>query len=664
MPSSSSNKSNQTQIDDGKHQNLLVACCLVTAASALGVAAVVLAWHWRNRRQDRDDDDDEHIDPNNGMTVGDQSKSQSELIASSPSTPENIRTVAVTARMGPARYWYGRPCNSSEEVESPTTPPISSTSAICRPSEEDDFVDARTPIISNLQRSSSPPSVPRPQQIDFLFNQTTTTTSYIQSPHLLVNHDGRTLLQSSRRRGTGLSLTGSHQPRPKRSLSSSSSTEIPPFNLDHALQHSKQKLEETASFLRPFCQGASHHLKTEPCTCKEEAQGYRCRFTLQVICQLREQRHGEPDHHGHHQWILKFAIRKNREPIALQDGGDSYHIATPALRELMSTLINELNEKPDHYSLLTTNLTSVSFLSSWDPSRTRLVTLHYDVAVDGQQDRVLWIAQADALRDKCRATVISGRAKRMLLRTSAQEVREGEESEVGTDDHILLQEHLGWKVSAHSPSSTLKDTEGHVVHLFKPEGAFCHPNANVMYRALSWILSRLASIRLRHGFNYQVRMLELYCGCGAHTVPLARSGLVSDLVAVEMDDRLVEACRRNIQDNGLEAVASVVSADATKWVASMKQKSSSEKDKTFDVLLVDPPRQGLDSKVLTFAVNESNKINDIIYISCGREALVRDLGVLKSHFEPANCTLLDLFPGTDSVESLVHLRRLNQIGTI
>jgi tRNA/tmRNA/rRNA uracil-C5-methylase (TrmA/RlmC/RlmD family) len=44
-------------------------------------------------------------------------------------------------------------------------------------------------------------------------------------------------------------------------------------------------------------------------------------------------------------------------------------------------------------------------------------------------------------------------------------------------------------------------------------------------------------------------------------------------------------------------------------------------------------------------------------VSCGRHALVRDLGLLGDCFEVSNILLTDLFPRTDSVETLVHLKR-------
>ena len=51
----------------------------------------------------------------------------------------------------------------------------------------------------------------------------------------------------------------------------------------------------------------------------------------------------------------------------------------------------------------------------------------------------------------------------------------------------------------------------------------------------------------------------------------------------------------------------------------------------------------------------------VIYVSCGRRALLRDLTILcgdeERGFDVADLAVIDLFPGTEAVESLVHLKR-------
>ena len=179
----------------------------------------------------------------------------------------------------------------------------------------------------------------------------------------------------------------------------------------------------------------------------------------------------------------------------------------------------------------------------------------------------------------------------------------------------------------------------------------------------------------------QVNLLEMYCGCGAHTVPIAKCAgeAVDKVLCVEVDQRLVDFCMENVRLNGLEDKVRVMKGDAGLvskrllrrrqqqqqqqqgggWGGGVTPSSSSnsplDEVEAFDLLLVDPPRQGLDSSVLKLAM--SGEFSDMLYVSCGREALKRDLQVLcKDHFEVANLCVTDLFPRTDSVETLVHLR--------
>ena len=105
----------------------------------------------------------------------------------------------------------------------------------------------------------------------------------------------------------------------------------------------------------------------------------------------------------------------------------------------------------------------------------------------------------------------------------------------------------------------------------------------------------------------------------------------------------------------------------------------------YDILLVDPPRQGLDNEVCRMAMmdmnetaavgastNEGNEdhsvdheidlhgsgcFQNILYVSCGHQALLRDLERLSSAYKVINCVQMDLFPRTDSIETLVHLRK-------
>ena len=131
-----------------------------------------------------------------------------------------------------------------------------------------------------------------------------------------------------------------------------------------------------------------------------------------------------------------------------------------------------------------------------------------------------------------------------------------------------------------------------------------------------------------------------------------------------MDQRLVDACKENIEINAKDENISmtpieVIRGDAGQWASDYYRKKASGNSSDgadFDVLLVDPPRQGLDEKVIDLAIRVDT-IEHVLIISCGHEALVRDLKLLCPHFQIVSCHQLDLFPRTSSVETLVHLQR-------
>jgi tRNA/tmRNA/rRNA uracil-C5-methylase (TrmA/RlmC/RlmD family) len=161
----------------------------------------------------------------------------------------------------------------------------------------------------------------------------------------------------------------------------------------------------------------------------------------------------------------------------------------------------------------------------------------------------------------------------------------------------------------------------------------------------------------------------MYCGCGAHTVALAKTGLLKQVLAVELDPRLVLACKRNIQLNELESLASVQQGDAGQWAGKefrRRRRQQNENIDTpqssghmYDILLVDPPRAGLDDQVCQMALKaDTGNFQDFLYISCGHEALLRDLERLSPAYKVIECAQMDLFPRTNSIETLVHLQRL------
>ena len=73
-----------------------------------------------------------------------------------------------------------------------------------------------------------------------------------------------------------------------------------------------------------------------------------------------------------------------------------------------------------------------------------------------------------------------------------------------------------------------------------------------------------------------------------------------------------------------------------------------------DVVILDPPRKGLDKKLIDVLLEKKPK--KIVYVSCNNATLSRDLQLLKEKYELLECTLFDLFPHTSHVECVCVLK--------
>src|SRR5207342_105507 len=139
------------------------------------------------------------------------------------------------------------------------------------------------------------------------------------------------------------------------------------------------------------------------------------------------------------------------------------------------------------------------------------------------------------------------------------------------------------------------------------------------------------------------RVLDLFCGLGNFTLPLARRA--GRVVGVEGDPGLIARARENAQRNGVENVE-FYAADLAKDLASEPWMRAG-----FDKLLVDPPRAGA-AEVL--AQLPLKGINRIVYVSCHPGSLARDAGFLvrERGYTLRAAGAMDMFPQTAHVESI------------
>jgi len=144
------------------------------------------------------------------------------------------------------------------------------------------------------------------------------------------------------------------------------------------------------------------------------------------------------------------------------------------------------------------------------------------------------------------------------------------------------------------------------------------------------------------------RVLDLFCGLGNFTLPLARG--VREVVGVEGDAGLVARAKENAERNGL-ANAQFFAADLTQ-----DQRQAAWMRQGFDKLLLDPPRSGAIDVLKQLPLK---KFERIVYVSCHPGSLARDAGYLVNEqgFKLKAAGAMDMFPHTAHVESIALFER-------
>ena len=185
-----------------------------------------------------------------------------------------------------------------------------------------------------------------------------------------------------------------------------------------------------------------------------------------------------------------------------------------------------------------------------------------------------------------------------------------------------------------------------------PQLAFDLPQWN-----LSLAFRPLDFIQVNAGLNHRMiaralelldvqpddRVLDLFCGLGNFTLPLAR--VAREVVGVEGEAGLVARARENATRNGL--------ANAVFHAADLAQDLSGHPwmRAGFDRLLLDPPRSGADAVLKQLPLKGLKRI---VYVSCHPGSLARDAGYLVNErgWRLVSAGVMDMFPHTAHVESI------------
>jgi 23S rRNA (uracil1939-C5)-methyltransferase len=144
-------------------------------------------------------------------------------------------------------------------------------------------------------------------------------------------------------------------------------------------------------------------------------------------------------------------------------------------------------------------------------------------------------------------------------------------------------------------------------------------------------------------------VLDLFCGLGNFTLPLARQA--AQVIGVEGDQAMVERARAAAQANGLYNTdyyaCNLMAEDLSKepWLK-----------RTYDRILLDPPRAGAKEVIPHLGKLKAKRI---VYVSCDPATLARDAGELVNTqgYKLLGAGVMDMFPHTAHVESIAVFER-------
>lgn len=168
--------------------------------------------------------------------------------------------------------------------------------------------------------------------------------------------------------------------------------------------------------------------------------------------------------------------------------------------------------------------------------------------------------------------------------------------------------------------------------------SFFQPNsrgAEVLYR----------TVREYIGDIHDMTVFDLFSGTG--TIAQVLAPVAKQVIGVEIVEEAVEAARENAARNGL---------DNCRFIAGDVFKVLDEIEEKPDVIVLDPPRDGIHPKALPKILDY--QVDKIVYISCKATSLARDLEMIQGRgYEVVKCVAVDQFCETVHCEMIMLLSR-------
>ncbi|BFM16136.1 tRNA (uridine(54)-C5)-methyltransferase TrmA [Maricurvus nonylphenolicus] len=286
---------------------------------------------------------------------------------------------------------------------------------------------------------------------------------------------------------------------------------------------------------------------------------------------------------------------------------DNFEVGSEIINQLMPKLLTAINKN----DLLRERLFQTEFLTTL--SGEAVITLIYHKALTDE-----WEAEANTLREHLGVSII-GRSRK--------------QKRVLGDDFVIEKLSVNDRIFSYQQVET----------------GFTQPNAEVCEKMLAWALD--ASTELKGD------LLELYCGNGNFTVPLATH--FNRVLATEISKTSVKSAQFNLQQNQIDNVE-IVRMSSEEFSQAMDKQRSFRRladinldSYEFSTVFVDPPRAGLDDHTVDIVKGFDN----ILYVSCNPETLRHNLKSICETHDIKRFAAFDQFPYTPHLECGVLLQR-------
>ncbi|GGO79441.1 tRNA/tmRNA (uracil-C(5))-methyltransferase [Marinobacterium nitratireducens] len=309
-------------------------------------------------------------------------------------------------------------------------------------------------------------------------------------------------------------------------------------------------------------------------------------------------------HDGDDLDYVMFEPGNKHAPVALRE----CPMVSRRIHDVMFALLDEIRPDP----LMRFRLFQVDFLSTL--SGELLVTLLYHRPLDQA-----WEQKARELAQRFDIEII-GRSRK--------------------SKHVLSRDFVIERL----------DIDGREYRYKQVENCFTQPNAEVCRSMIGWALD----VTRDAGGD----LVELYCGNGNFTLPLARN--FRRVVATEIAKVSVRAAQFNIAENAIDNI-DVIRMSSEEFSQVLKGEREARRTAHLDLanydfttVLVDPPRSGLDPDT----VAQVSEYRNIVYISCNPETLKQNLAELTRSHRIERFAIFDQFPYTEHLECGVYLTKI------